>query len=628
MRQIGWRRVLLAACLVAASVGPLGGSGLVFAQGEGPAMGPRDVAVIPIDSVPAWLSEGVATPVERGGDTSIEVLAVLRDPRDVPVDRFLYALTERGEVVVHPLAQRIRERFAEGGHSAVAVYVRVTADEDVEEDVSVVDPFLVQGLELQEQYDWFSAPWAVMGVMDAGPDGNGMVLPCREPMTLGAFGKTFTAPDTGQRLDPDTYLPPKPWYEVVDRDPDPNVTRYSLEAGDVREGWILCLAPNVPVEDVRVVSSPNRFEPGVAQLMQDPEYSEGGSPYWARLEEMPIGAWQLLQDVEVVGWNEGPRAGETGEPAHLDEQVMYRGDVWASMAQALIYLYPSAVDSGQLGNAHRRVSVQMYFNGMEELLAAWDQLALRNGIEVTLCSDPRTLACMSPETVEVRAEGSWIDVPGIGPGSAEERAAGPLTLWAYLGDVRTSIDSGPLRMWRMEAQDLEMTRGNTEAACAARECFTYVPQHGVVGLPDGELPIIPLGETANGLRIVGARFMTGQALWGEDLDVYLSRPGVGGISGEFKWLVIEVEAAGSQGDFRVQHVDADGTVDEQGSVARRVVYQEGGQYPSIGGGWLSEARSGADKVVLLVEVPISWQLGNVFLIRGLGTPTGPAWRLQ
>ena len=619
MRQIGWRRVLLAACLVAASVGPLGGSGLVFAQGEGPAMGPRDVAVIPIDSVPAWLSEGVATPVERGGDTSIEVLAVLRDPRDVPVDRFLYALTERGEVVVHPLAQRIRERFAEGGHSAVAVYVRVTADEDVEEDVSVVDPFLVQGLELQEQYDWFSAPWAVMGVMDAGPDGNGMVLPCREPMTLGAFGKTFTAPDTGQRLDPDTYLPPKPWYEVVDRDPDPNVTRYSLEAGDVREGWILCLAPNVPVEDVRVVSAGNLFRSS-GPLGQ-------GRTYWARLDELPMGAWQLLRDVEVVGWNEGPRAGETGEPAHLDEQVVYRGDVWVSMAQALRYLYPSAVDPGQLGDVYRRASVQMYFDGMEQLLAEWDQLALRDNVELAQCSDPRTLECMSPDRVEVRASGSWWSFHAA-PTSAEEVRAGPRTMWVYLRDAGTSIDSGPLRMWRMEVQDLQMSRGNTEAACATRECFAYVPQHGVVGLPDGDLPIIPLGETANGLRIVGARFMTGQALWGENLDVYLSRPGVGGISGEFKWLVIEVEAAGSQGDFRVQHVDADGTVDEQGSVARRVVYQEGGQYPSIGGGWLSEARSGADKVVLLVEVPISWQLGNVFLIRGLGTPTGPAWRLQ
>ena len=619
MRQIGWRRVLLAACLVAASVGPLGGSGLVFAQGEGPAMGPTDVAAIPIDSVPAWLSEGVATPVERGGDTSIEVLAVLRDPRDVPVDRFLYALTERGEVVVHPLAQRLRERFAEGGHSAVAVYVRVEGRINEDPGSANRDPFYVQELRLQEVNDWSAAPWRTIGVADS--EQTGLVLPCLEPMTIGDRAGAFNAPDTRERIGPDSFLPPMPSYEVRDRAPTPDdYGDWEVEGGEVREGWILCLAPDNAIEDMRVVSAGNLFRSS-GPLGQ-------GSPYWAHLDELPMGGWRLLQDAEVVGWNEGPKAGETGEPAHLDEQVVYRGDVWASMAQALRYLYPSAVDSGQLGNVHSRVSVQMYFNGMEELLAAWDQLALRNGIEVTLCSDPRTLACLSPETVEVRAEGSWIDVPGIGPGSAEEVATSPLTLWAYLGDVRASIDSGPLRMWRMEAQDLEMTRGNTEAACAARECFAYVPQHGAVGLPDGELPIIPLGEIANGLRVLGARFMTGDALWGEDLDVYLSRPRGGGISGEFKWLVIEVEAAGSQGDFRVQHVGADGTVDEQGSVARRVVYQEGGQYPSIGGGWLSEARSGADKVVLLVEVPISWQLGNVFLIRGLGTPTGPAWRLQ
>jgi len=180
----------------------------------------------------------------------------------------------------------------------------------------------------------------------------------------------------------------------------------------------------------------------------------------------------------------------------------------------------------------------------------------------------------------------------------------------------------------MEVQDLEMARGSTAAACATRECFAYVPQHGAVGLPDGELPIIPLGEAANGLRVIGARFITGETLWSENLDVYLSRPRGGGISGEFKWLVIEVEATGSQGDFRLQRIGEDGTVEERGGVARRVIYQQGGQYPSIGGGWLSEARRAAEKVVLLVEVPIDWQLGNVFLIRGLGRPTGPAWRLQ
>ena len=581
-------------------------------------MGPRDVAVIPIDSVPAWLSEGVATPVERGGDTSIEVLAVLRDPRDVPVDRFLYALTERGEVIVHPLAQRIRERFVEEGHSAVAVSARVEGRVNEDPDSVNRDPFYVQELRLQEVNDWSAAPWRTIGVADL--EQTGLVLPCLEPMTIGDRAGPFNAPDTGERIGPDTYLPPMPWYEARDRAPTPgDYGDWEVESGEVREGWILCLAPDVPVEDVRVVSGGNLFRSS-GPLGQ-------GSPYWAHLDELPMGGWQLLQDAEVVGWNEGPRAGETGEPERLDEEVVYRGNVWISIGQALRYLYPSAQDPGQLGDVYRRASVQLYFDGMEELLAEWDQLALRDEVELAQCSDPRTLECMSPDRVEVRASGSWWSFHAA-PTSAEEVRAGPRTMWVYLRDAGTSIDSGPLRMWRMEVQDLQMSRGNTEAACATRECFAYVPQHGVVGLPDGELPIIPLGETANGLRIVGARFMTGQALWGENLDVYLSRPGVGGISGEFKWLVIEVEAAGSQGDFRVQHVDADGTVDEQGSVARRVIYQEGGQYLSIGGGWLSEARSGADKVVLFVEVPISWQLGNVFLIRGLGTPTGPAWRLQ
>lgn len=619
MRKIGWRRLLLAGCLVASSAGPPQGRNPVVAQGAGPAMGPRDVAVIPIESVPAWLSEGVVRPVDRAGDTSIEVLAVLRDPRDVPVDRFLYALTERGELIVHPLAEQIRERFATEGHSAVAVYLRVTSDEDIADGATVVDPFLVQGLELQERFDWFTAPWAVMGVMDVGSGRNGMALPCREPMTLGGLGMTFTTPDTGQRLTPDTYLPPRPWYEVVDRDPDPNITRYSLERGEVREGWILCLAPDVPIEHVRVVSAGNLFRSS-GPLGQ-------GRTLWAHLDELPMGGWQLLEEVEVVGWKEGPGAGTTGEPARLDQQVVHRGDVWVSIAQALRYLYPGAQDGGQPGDVYRRASVQMYFDGMERLLAEWDQLALRDEVELAQCSDPITLECMRPDRVEVRASGSWWSFHPA-PASAEQLRPDPPTMWVYLRSTGAAADSGPLQMWRMEVRDLEMTSLNTEEACATRECFAYVPQHGTVGVPDGELPIIPVGESANGLRIIGARFMTGQALWSENLDVYLSRPRGGGISGEFKWLVIKVEATGSQGGFRVQHVTADGTIDEQGSVTRRVIYQEAGQYVSIGGGWQSEARSATDRVVLFVEVPISWQLGNVFLIRGLGRPTGPAWRLE
>ncbi|MCX6071366.1 MAG: hypothetical protein NTU91_10995, partial [Chloroflexi bacterium] len=174
-----WRRALAVAGLAAASIGIMAASGPAAQAGE---MGPRDVAVISIESLPAWAFEGTARSVVAEGESGLEVLAVLRDPRDVPLDRFLYALTEDGQALVHPSADAIRESFEGRGHSAVAVYVRVTAPTVIAEDGVEFDPFYVGALDLAAPDEWFPPPWDMIGIVDTDPDAS--VLPCLEPMTI------------------------------------------------------------------------------------------------------------------------------------------------------------------------------------------------------------------------------------------------------------------------------------------------------------------------------------------------------------------------------------------------------------------------------------------------------------
>ena len=109
MSKTNWNRAAIMGCAAAIGIWALVVSVPGFAQDSTP-MGPKDVAEIPIERVPHWVSEGVVNPVLRFKGADIQILAVLKDPRDVPVDRFIYALTDDGEVIIHPLANQIRDR--------------------------------------------------------------------------------------------------------------------------------------------------------------------------------------------------------------------------------------------------------------------------------------------------------------------------------------------------------------------------------------------------------------------------------------------------------------------------------------------------------------------------------------
>lgn len=604
-----WRRALFGGCLAALSLGMVAAGGPVAQKSEG--MGPQDVAVIPIESVPGWVSEGVARTIPSQVQGGLEVLAVLRDPRDVPIDRFLYALTERGEVMVHPQAEAIRRSFEGRGHSAVAVYVRVTARAEIPVDSVEIDPFYVDPLEVQAANDSFHAPWDGIGVADShAPDS---VLPCLEPMTIEKGVKAFDAPDTGVRIRPDEYLPPTPHYEVVDQTGIPGMVMGGMAAGETREGWLLCLAPDVPVQDVRVVP--------VSALMSGNAGGVYGPPFWARIDEMQVGAWYRLENREVLGWNEEPAEPPGGDPRRVDEQVVYRGDVWVSMAQAFRYQYPS-VDASE--NRFSDIfAVQMSFNGMNGLLTTWDQLAVKDGVALTFCGDIGSLGCGGPQMVEVRARGTHLEGSRIGHGPHDVGTGKQEVVWVHPGSLSEPGEAGRLPVWRMEFEELRVQDLGVEAVCGVTECL-----RGVVDSQNTELafPLIAPGNSAFGLTVKSARFVSGEILRVDGMDVYLDAGSSSRWVGQYKWLVVEVDGEG------IEYTVGPWNVAESASgigAWRGVDYGIASGYETLGGKryvdvWSGYTRAGRNGTIMAAEVPADWRLEDIVLIAG---STGPAWEL-
>lgn len=575
-------------------------------------MGPRDVAVIPIDSLPAWAFGGTARSVVAKGGSGLEVLAVLRDPRDVPLERFLYALTDDGQVLVHPEADAIRQAFDGQPHSAVAVYVRVSAPAEICEECSAGDPFYVSYAWFLEEYpDSADLPWDTLGVSYAAEGVS--ALPCLEPMTIESNSRALVAPDTGGRVRPDEYLPPRPQYAVKDNT-STGLAQGEMTAGEVREGWVLCLAPDVPADHVSIVEAYRERQTGALHVR--------GSPLWAPVEEMAVGQWFLLEDQRVMGWHEDPTRVRDRKPVHLDEQGVYEGDVWVSVSQALRYVYPGS--DGAEDRYSQVYALQLAFDGMDELLQVWDDVGLQDELDLTMCADLWSLTCGPEHRVRVEARGreSWIGPAphyGLQWGPVEEEV-----VWIHPGSVRQGGVAGRLPAWRVGFQDVRVEDVGLEAVCAATKCL-----QGVGDFPETVVsyPVIAAGDSAFGLTVKSARFVSGEILAVDGLDVYLDMPSTWmRPEGEHKWLVVEVEAEGVEYALSAWNVtEAEGGI----SSWRGVDYGMASGYQALGSEsssdvWSAYTRAGRVGTVMASEVPADWRLADIVLIAG---GTGPAWEL-
>jgi len=611
MSKVNWRRAAIMGCAATLGIWALVVSVPGFAQDSTP-MGPKDVAEVPIESVPDWAYEGVVNPVSRFKGADIQILAVLKDPRDVPVDRFLYALTDDGEVIIHPLANQIRDRFLDGNGDAVAVYVRVTADEITEDEYAVFDPFFIDSIEFQERNGWIDAPWRAIGV--AFTEDPQLVLPCLEPMTIEEGVRAFDTPDTGARISPDEFLPPRPHYEVVDQTSVYGKVQGEMDSEEVREGWILCLAPEIPVDQIRVVYSGNLFQ-------ELGTYGQG-RPYWERREELQTGEWARFEDQVVVGWNGELDKDINGILQLENETVVYEGDVWVSVAQALRYESEDAF------------ILQLYFDGMDEQLETWEQIALRNLFEVEICENIEDQVCGSRFNLHIQAIGERIDRRIIPESGSTAQEAVQDTAWIRMGELKEDGTFPNYKIWKVDIVPADRDGGN-KTDCAPDECIS--PDEISIDSPyfkphyfndTGEVPIIPLGQMANGIRVVRAWFELGEVLRVTRLDIILQERDDFDPANS-KWLFIEVQSQiRSNNDFGVTSFSVLGMTDGGwsliGGVGSEAYYGASAGYEVAGNTWDAIIRSATQNAVLVGKVPMNWQMEDLLF----APEEGPAWRLR
>jgi hypothetical protein len=582
------------------------------------AMGPYDVAVIPLEDVPEpdpsrvyWFS------IEE--EKGLAIFRIFKDPRNVPLERFLYFNTRwrssdiegiPSGLVEHRDAEDIIDRFKDDGHIAVAVYVELTTEDYPQKDrLYVIDPHK----DPWDEGDMWS-PWSGLAVVDPESD---LRLPCM-PQQIADAGEAYRIPETGERFDPTSYLPPKPWYPQI---------APTVEPGEIREGWILCLAPDIPMEDIRIV---------IQHRDRDEENYFAESVAWTKLSSSQMGDWVLLENAEVIGWQKptnkyAQRIVGDGyvryEPSG-DTSVIYEGPVWMSISMGRIY------DYGQIPTDTKRlkINLQFYFDGMEDLLKEWDRIALKKNFNVVLYSDVymNNRIGTIPE-VQVHATDFWLNFV-IVPGNME-------TAW-----VKILESEGPdiwktiIPVWRLDFVDSTEEITSTEDFCGVTECFDLNQEvydrhrDRLFSSPweelDGPAPIIPFDQFAMGFRISGITITEDPYLFsanGPDLRKMDPR------HYDDRMLIVEFENKyGEIGQlphpnhWDVHCIDGD-VIEYMGYLKSKPLQGELDGVFATSGLMNSDIRGVTKNGVLIGEIKGACPVEDILIFKD---DTGPAWRIH
>ena len=168
-------------------------------------------------------------------DPFLQVLYVLEDPREVPLARFAY---NSADGVVLPAADM--EQLASQSLKTINVYVKV-------QNLNIkplTDPLLFS--------EYADSDWPALYISPLNLELEGISqFPCAaveyadgtEPYALpvGIDGSGGVGEDG--LYNPAAYAPPRPWYYSEES---------TLQPGEAREGWVSCLAPDVPLEQLQV----------------------------------------------------------------------------------------------------------------------------------------------------------------------------------------------------------------------------------------------------------------------------------------------------------------------------------------------------------------------------------------
>ncbi len=601
-------------------------------------MGPYDQAVLPIEDVLLSSDPRVLNPSFRIAfrQANFEIISVLKDPRKVPVERFIFYNQEGHDLISHPDAERISARFIDGLGSAVAVYVRTTSEE-------IVLEFTVDGKtqrELRGQYDPFYiprteeerselggnwTPWSGLFIPDTQ---TSLLFPCM-PQVIDDQDE-FVSPFTGNAFDTESYLPPLPRYPEIS---------YSMEANEIREGWLLCLAPDLDIQEIQVggeLRGPETYLPFATRTI------------WSYPLNLQMGDWHSLENVEVVGWNESadspkvvtvrPNSSGAYSPPE-DAERIYLGPVWVSVATGFISEHAThAADTDVAVEQQLRISMQMYFPGMEDMLETWDQIAFENPVHVFLFADETFEDEISAfRGIYLRGRGYWLLIDSRG-GEIDQDLQ---TVWAKLDTSpliagTVGLDFLELRAptWRMDLNKVRSETTSTDEICLAVECVeiskdTFIPETEITTArlySDGSLPLATKGEFWNGISIKDAWFYSGNILFqttGPTL-VFVDTDFDGGD----KWLFVEVESY--SGFSERMGINWDIFYEIEDSIIHETVWpatlhEDRNGTLVVTRNIITQLRRSSSGMVLMGAVPGDWTLDRIILVHHDG---GPAWRLE
>lgn len=223
-----------------------------------PPIGPYTEINLPLEDLPAINPNTLYNPVidDYPGGASLQILYVIEDPRDVPLARFGY-WNERFQAAVGPIRNILPDH--EGYNETITklqkihpktinIYLQVQAPDNAQ----AVDPLI----DVTNEFDRVRPALNISSANYLDSPKSDLLGESLRCAALEYAGDVAPYPipdllDGGDALndqglyDPKAYAPPRPWYPYQDR---------LLEPGEVREGWISCLAPDEPLAEIEIYS--------------------------------------------------------------------------------------------------------------------------------------------------------------------------------------------------------------------------------------------------------------------------------------------------------------------------------------------------------------------------------------
>ena len=598
---------------------------------------PYNNVKLPLGSIPEPSINAIFHPEfqDPASGAFVQVLRVVEDPREIPPDRWLYSNPSGEDAILHPSAQDWRGRFEDAEHTTLAVYVRVRAHSDH----AVDDPFFTPENIGENPSD----AWPPLEVADPGSEYG---LPCASLEY--AYGQSsYIALDTGERIDPQAFTPPQPWYE-------PGVR---LNPGESREGWMLCLSA-VPAEEARLEWR------ALPEDTKDYEVTTA----WASLNHLPAGEWHLLHEAAVVVWDvdeeelaeEGPapppRLAATPTSAIPNEgtHTVYEGPVWVSVGIGMSYTrgttgarssspmtidfagVPPPGDCPGVGVWYRhhepyevvcksneegrfgRFFLQFDFPGIETLGEDWDRMALRDRVNLNLYAQNDLDGLLASfKGVQIQSEFTWLEA------NLPDDIS---NVWLALTGRDGNGQLPSLPVWEVELYDADYGSTSTASICESRSCLNIDEMPLVTSDRDTlrlkmPVPILDFGEEAHGISVRDAWTTTQTILVNDNLHGQDFLPQ----SRSDPWLIVEISTVTDRaGDIYLLYPQADGTFDVS-PMEFVALYQGSGGEIAVRYGAHAEVRGADHGFALLGTLPRGVSLSDVYVVLG---NTGPAWRLQ